>query len=155
MALTLARPEDNPVGGKGLALFYLETRDARGHPNGITVNRLKDKLGTRKVPTAELELDGAAAELVCGASDGVKNIAPMLNVTRTWNSVSAVALMRRGLALARDYAKRRIAFGSPLAEKPLHADTLAGLQAELEAALQLTVCVVELLGRSEARPGSA
>jgi alkylation response protein AidB-like acyl-CoA dehydrogenase len=155
MALTLARPEGNPAGGKGLALFYLETRDARGRPNGITVNRLKDKLGTRKVPTAELELDGAAAELVCGASDGVKNIAPMLNVTRTWNSVSAVALMRRGVALARDYAKRRTAFGSPLAEKPLHVDTLAGLQAELEAAFHLTFFVVELLGRSEAGAASA
>ena len=30
MALTLARPEGNPAGGKGLALFYLETRDRAG-----------------------------------------------------------------------------------------------------------------------------
>ena len=37
------------------------TRDGRLH--GIRVNRLKDKLGTRKVPTAELTLDGAPAEL--------------------------------------------------------------------------------------------
>ena len=79
----------------------------------------------------------------------------MLNVTRTWNSVSAVALMRRGLALARDYAKRRIAFGAPLAEKPLHLDTLAGLQAEFEAAFHLTFFVVELLGRAEAEQASA
>src|SRR5215213_576674 len=154
MALTLARPEGNPPGGKGLALFYVETRDEEGRPNCITVDRLKDKLGTRKVPTAELELEGTPAELVCGTSDGVRNIAPMLNVTRTWNSVSAVALMRRGLALARDYAKRRIAFGSPLAEKPLHLDTLAGLQAELESAFHLTFFVVELLGRSEAGQAS-
>jgi acyl-CoA dehydrogenase len=155
MALTLARPEGNPAGGKGLALFFLETRDENGVPNGIVVNRLKDKLGTRKVPTAELELDGARAELVRGTSDGVKNIAPMLNVTRTWNSVSAVALMRRGLALARDYAARRVAFGAPLDEKPLHLDTLAGLQAEYEAAFHLTFFVVELLGRSEAGDASA
>src|SRR6202008_3850462 len=118
-------------------------------PNALSVNRLKDKLGTRKVPTAELDLMGTRAQLVCGVTDGVKNIAPMLNVTRTWNSVSAVALMRRGLALARDYAKRRIAFGAPLAEKPLHQDTLAGLQAEFEAAFHLTFFVVELLGRSD------
>src|SRR6185503_17539 len=96
-----------------------------GMPNGITLNRLKDKLGTRKVPTAELELTGTPATLVCGTGDGVKNIAPMLNVTRTWNSVSAVSFMRRGLALARDYAKRRGAFGARLSEKPLHVDTLA------------------------------
>ena len=150
MALTLARPDGNPPGGKGLALFYVETRDADGLPNGILVNRLKDKLGTRKVPTAELTLEGTPAQLVCGPSDGVKNIAPMLNVTRTWNSVSAIALMRRGLALARDYARRRFAFGAALADKPLHLDTLAGLQAEFEAGFQLTFFVVELLGRCEA-----
>jgi alkylation response protein AidB-like acyl-CoA dehydrogenase len=154
MALTLARPEGNPAGGKGLALFYLETRDAQGLPNHIAVHRLKDKLGTRKVPTAELTLEGTPAQLVCGDSDGVKNIAPMLNITRTWNSVSAVALMRRGLALARDYAKRRVAFGAPLSEKPLHLDTLAGLQAEYEAAFHLTFFAVELLGRGEAGEAS-
>ena len=151
MALTLARPEGNPPGGKGLALFYLETRNPGGSPNRILVDRLKDKLGTRKVPTAELTLDGTPAELVYGTTDGVRNIAPMLNITRTWNSVSACALMRRGLALARDFACKRIAFGAPLAEKPLHVDTLAGLQAEFEGALHLTFFVVELLGRSEAQ----
>lgn len=155
MALTLARPDGNPPGGKGLALFYLETRDAQGRPNRILVNRLKDKLGTRKVPTAELTLDGTPAELVAGTGDGVKNIAPMLNVTRTWNSVSACALARRGLALARDYAGKRIAFGAPLAEKPLHVDTLAGLEAEFLGALHLTFFVVELMGREEAGKASA
>ena len=149
MALTLGRPEGNPPGGKGLALFYVETRDARGLPNAILAHRLKDKLGTRKVPTAELTLDATPAELVRGTSDGVKNIAPMLNVTRTWNSVSAVALMRRGIALARDFAQRRVAFGAPLSRKPLHVDTLAGVQAEFEAAFHLTFFVVELLGRLE------
>jgi len=47
MALTLGRPEGNPAGGKGLALFFVETRDASGKMNGITINRLKDKLGAR------------------------------------------------------------------------------------------------------------
>jgi hypothetical protein len=37
----------------------------------------------------------------------------------------------------------------PLADKPLHLDTLAGLQAEFEAAFHLTFFVVELLGRAE------
>ena len=155
MALTLARPEANPPGGKGLALFYVETRSAYGQPDGITVHRLKDKLGTRKVPTAELTLDATPATLVCGPADGVRNIAPMLNVTRTWNCVSAVALMRRGIALARDYARRRIAFGTALAEKPLHLDTIAGLEAEYQSAFHLTFFVVELLGRSEAGQASA
>jgi alkylation response protein AidB-like acyl-CoA dehydrogenase len=155
MALTLARPEGNPPGGKGLALFYLETRDAQGRPNHILVNRLKDKLGTRKVPTAELTLDGTPAELVAGTGDGVKNIAPMLNVTRTWNSIAACAFARRGLALARDYAGKRVVFGALLAEKPLHVDTLAGLEAEFQGALHLTFFVVELMGREEAGKASA
>ena len=30
IALTLARPEGNPPGGRGLALFYIETRDEQG-----------------------------------------------------------------------------------------------------------------------------
>jgi acyl-CoA dehydrogenase len=155
MALTLARPEGNPPGGRGLALFYVEVDDASGRKNGILVNRLKDKLGTRKVPTAELTLDGAIATPVAGLSDGVRNIAPMLNITRTWNAVGAVSFMRRGLALARDYAKRRIAFGAPLSQKPLHAGTLAVLAAEHEAALHLAFHAVELLGREEAGTASA
>ncbi|HSE02384.1 MAG TPA: acyl-CoA dehydrogenase family protein [Burkholderiales bacterium] len=155
IALTLARPEANPPGGKGLALFYVETRDAQGRPNRILVNRLKDKLGTRKVPTAELTLDGTPAELVAGTGDGVKNIAPMLNVTRTWNAVAACALARRGLALARDYAGKRVAFGAPIAEKPLHADTLAGLEAEYQGALHFAFFVVELMGREEAGKAGA
>src|SRR5947209_6982878 len=66
IALTLARPEGNPSGGRGLALFYLEMRDEQGRLRNISIDRLKDKLGTRKVPTAELTLDGAPAQLVMG-----------------------------------------------------------------------------------------
>ncbi len=150
MALTLARPEGNGPGGQGLALFFVETRDDRGRLRNILVNRLKDKLGTRKVPTAELMLDGTPAEPVMGTTDGVRNIAPMLNITRLWNGISAVALMRRGLALAFDYSNKRFAFGSTLSEKPLHMDTLAGLQAEMEAAFHLAFFAAELVGRDEA-----
>jgi len=150
IALTLARPEGNPPGGRGLALFYIETRDEHGRPRNIEINRLKDKLGTRKVPTAELTLNGTPAQLVMGTTDGVRNITPLLNITRLWNGISAVALMRRGLALAFDYAGKRVAFGSTLAEKALHMDTLLGLQAEAEAAFQLAFYVAELTGQNEA-----
>jgi alkylation response protein AidB-like acyl-CoA dehydrogenase len=151
LALTLARPEGNGPGGKGLALFYIETRDEHGRLRHIHINRLKEKLGTRKVPTAELMLEGTPAELVVGTTDGVRNIVPMLHLTRTWNSVTAVAFMRRGLALARDYAKKRLAFGAPLAQQPLHLDTLAGLQAEMEGAFHLSFLLVELIGRDECK----
>jgi alkylation response protein AidB-like acyl-CoA dehydrogenase len=150
VALTLARPEGNGPGGKGLALFLVELRDDAGRLRDITVLRLKDKLGTRNLPTAELLLDGTPALPVAGLADGVRNMATMLNLTRTWNAVCAAATLRRGLALARDFARRRVAFGAPLAEKPLHLETLADLAAEHEASFLLTFFAVELLGRQEA-----
>jgi len=150
MALTLGRPEGNPEGGRGLALFYLERYAPDGSNNNIFVNRLKDKLGTRKVPTAELTLEGTLAIPVSGLDGGIRNITPMLNITRTWNAVCAVSGMRRAIALARDFATRRVQFGASLSNKPLHTDTLAGLQAEYEAAFQLVFRAAALLGREEA-----
>ncbi|MCZ7670157.1 MAG: acyl-CoA dehydrogenase family protein [Chloroflexi bacterium] len=155
IALTLARPEGNPGGGRGLALFYVELRDENNRLRHIEVARLKDKLGTRKVPTAELYLHGAPAVPVMELANGVRNIIPMLHLTRTWNSVTAVSFMRRGLALARDYAQKREAFGASLAQKPLHVDTLADLQAEFEAAFMLSFYVVELIGKEESGEISA
>jgi alkylation response protein AidB-like acyl-CoA dehydrogenase len=149
VALTLARPEGNPSGGRGLALFLVQSRNDAGRLQNIQINRLKEKLGTRKVPTAELTLDGTPATLVMGTTDGVRNIAPMLNITRLWNGISAVALMRRGVALAVDYARKRTAFGTLLIKNPLHLDTLAELQAETEAAFHLAFYVAELTGRAE------
>ncbi len=154
MALTLARPEGNGPGGRGLALFYVEVRRPDGGYNGIQVNRLKDKLGTRKVPTAELTLDGALATPVSGLSDGVRNISTMLNITRTWNAAMSASSMRRALALVQDYASRRVAFGARIADKPLHQETLAGMAAETEAAFLLAFRVIALLGRVERRVAS-
>lgn len=154
MALTLARPGGGSPGGRGLALFYLELRDENGRLNQIEINRLKDKLGTRKVPTAELLLNGTPATPVMELANGVRNMIPMLHLTRTWNSVMAAATMRRGMALARDYARRREAFGAFLSDQPLHIDTLARLQAETEAAFHLSFFLVELIGRDEAGDAS-
>ncbi|MBI4512398.1 MAG: acyl-CoA dehydrogenase family protein [Deltaproteobacteria bacterium] len=150
MALTLARPEGNKDGGRGLALFYVETRDPKGGMNGIQIHRLKDKMGTRKLPTAELRLDGTLAKPVAGLQDGVKNITFMLNITRTWNAFGAAWGMRRAVALVRDWARRREAFGARLADKPLFADTVAGIAAETEGAFHLAFRAAELLGRHEA-----
>jgi alkylation response protein AidB-like acyl-CoA dehydrogenase len=150
MALTLARPTGNGPGGSGLAMFYVETHSADGRLNGMRVERLKDKLGTRKVPTAELMLEGADAELVGETRNGTRAIEPMLVVTRAWNSVTSVAFMRRAMALARSYAHERRAFGAPLGELPLHADTLADMETQTRAAFLLAFELVELLGRQEA-----
>ncbi|MGA8277977.1 MAG: acyl-CoA dehydrogenase family protein [Rhodanobacteraceae bacterium] len=155
MALTLARPEGAGDGADALALFYVETHDDNGAWNGIRVERLKDKLGTRELPTAEIQLEGAIAEPVGALGHGVRLIAPMLNVTRTWNAVGALATMRRSIALAGDYALRRHAFGRALIDQPLHAATLADMQAEFQAAFHLVFFVTGLLGRSETDAASA
>ncbi len=156
VALTLGRPEGNGPGGRGLVLFYLELRDQHGRLRDMVLHRLKDKLGTRKVPTGEMELVGTPAIPVTATLDnGVRSITPMLNVTRTWNAISAASGMRRACALAVDYATRRPAFGALLRAKPLHTDTLAWMLAETDAATHLSFRIAELMGAREAGRASA
>lgn len=149
MALLLARPDGAAQGTEGLALFYCEPRDRGGRLQNIVIDRLKDKLGSRKLPTAELRLDGAPIELVGEERRGVRMIAPVLNQTRLWNSFAALSFFRRGLQLLRDYGNRRRVFGRLLGEQPLQQQTLAGVQAEFEGGLHLALYVAELLGKSE------
>lgn len=149
IAMTLARIEGAPAGSKGLSLFYLELRDPNGALNGIRINRLKDKLGTRALPTAELTLENASATLVGSAGDGVKKISSLFNITRIYNACCAVGYMRRAIALARDYANKRVAFGRPLSQHGLHLETLSNMQVEFTAAFHLVFHAVELLGKDE------
>ncbi len=153
IALALARPLGNPEGADGLALFCIETRNPDGSWNGITIDRLKDKLGTRELPTAEIHLHDTRAELVGGTMHGVRAIAPVLQVTRLWNAFGSLSTMQRCLALTRDYASRRRAFGRPLLEQPLFADTLMTLEAEFEAAFHLAMEIALRLGRVESGRG--
>jgi alkylation response protein AidB-like acyl-CoA dehydrogenase len=150
MALVLARTEETN-GDAGLTLFYVPIREEPDTPTreGIQVSRMKNKMGARKLPVSEVELDGAAARPVSPLGAGTRTLGPMIRIARTWNSVLATGLMRRGLALARDFGQKREAFGTPLMEKPLHYDTLASLQATFEGAFHLTFRLVELLGKQD------
>jgi acyl-CoA dehydrogenase len=148
-ALALARPEGADQGAAALALFYVETMDGPDRKPQLIIDRLKDKLGTHELPTAEIHLDGLPAWPIGELAHGVRQVAPMLNITRTWNAIGAVASMARAISLARDYAFRRRAFGRLLIEQPLHAQTLADMQAEFEGAFALAFEVAYLLGRVE------
>ena len=148
-ALALARPEGAGAGTGALALFYVETMGRGRRRPELVIDRLKDKLGTHELPTAEIHLDGLPAWPVGELAHGVRQVAPMLNITRSWNAICAVASMARAIALARDYATRREAFGRSLIVHPLHAQTLAGMQAEFEGAFALGFEVTHLLGRVE------
>ncbi|PKU31026.1 acyl- dehydrogenase family member 11 isoform x1 [Limosa lapponica baueri] len=117
----------------GLSLFFLKVRDEEGKLNSIQVQRLKDKLGTRQMATAELWLDGAKAELISAEGRGVASISNMLNITRIHNVIGAVASMRRMISLSREYARKRVAFGKLLKDHPLHMQTIARMEASAVA----------------------
>jgi putative acyl-CoA dehydrogenase len=149
VAITLAQVEESWSRPRNLSVFLVRLRDEDGRLRGIHVNRLKDKLGTRALPTAELALEGTPAHMIGGIGNGVRKISALFNVTRVYNAVAAVAGMRRAVALASDYATRRLAFGKPLAEHPLHAATLGAMELEWRAGFHLAFHVVELLGKQE------
>lgn len=154
MSLTLARITDSngnhTVGTKGLTMFYLQTYDEKTNElNGINIVKLKNKLGTRQLPTAELLLDGTLAHKMSDEGRGVAAIADMLQITRLHNSISAAACMRRCLMMSIDYAKKRKAFGKFLNEYSLHNRTLAKLEIEARAGFVLTMEMARLLGKVE------
>ncbi|XP_020776606.1 acyl-CoA dehydrogenase family member 11-like isoform X1 [Boleophthalmus pectinirostris] len=154
MTLTLARVQDSTgaiiPGSRGLSLFYAEVgRDENGQLKGIEVQKLKDKLGTRQMPTAELLLDGLPAHMISTEGRGVASIANMLTITRIHNSLSAAGAMRRVVQLACDYATRRKAFGKLLKDHPLHMQTLARMEVETRGAFLLVMDVCRLLGLEE------
>lgn len=151
MALTLARPEGAAEGSRGLALFRINRVNEDGRPNAIFVRRLKDKLGTRTLPTAELELHGALAHPVGDPAEGggVRKIATMLNITRIHNALGSVGSLSRGLAWARAYASVREVFGVPLHTLPAHRATLMDLTVDHAATVALTFRCCELTGRVE------
>ncbi|NWX00561.1 ACD11 dehydrogenase, partial [Caloenas nicobarica] len=158
MALTLARVVDAEgrvkQGSSGLSLFFLKVRDEERKLNSIQVQRLKDKLGTRQMATAELHLNGAEAELISAEGRGVASISNMLNITRIHNVIAAVASMRRMISLSREYARRRVAFGKLLKDHPLHVQTMARMEVQTRGAFLLLMEIVRLLGLVETNMAS-
>lgn len=149
MALGLARIEGAAAGSRGLSLFYIPMRDQAAHLNGIFINRLKDKMGTRALSTAELTLNGCKATLVGEENRGIKTVATMLNITRLYNAITAVSEIQRGFILSRDYALKRRAFGSSLAGMPLHTQTLVDMRVRQATQLCLALHLAHLLGKEE------
>jgi alkylation response protein AidB-like acyl-CoA dehydrogenase len=115
----------------------------------IEVKRLKQKLGTHALPTAELTLQGVRAVLVGPIGRGVATVATMLNVTRLYNALTASSYMHKAVTWAERYSWTRHAFGKPLAAHPLHALTLSQLRATTTAAMLLAFETASLLGRME------
>ena len=112
----------------GLSCFLVE----RG--TGMEFQRLKDKLGTRSLPSSEVEFRGAAGRLIGEEGRGVPAIIRMVNHTRLDCLLGASTGMRRGTLEAIHHGRHRSAFGALLVEQPAMRNVLADLAIESEAA---------------------
>ncbi|KAG2416312.1 hypothetical protein HFD88_007527 [Aspergillus terreus] len=73
--------------------------------NGIRIHRLKNKFGTKELPTAELELKDVRAHMIGPKDRGIATIALLLNVTRTHNFITALSCLRRAMDIAKAFAR--------------------------------------------------
>lgn len=154
--------------GKGLSAFFAPMR--RYNPelisgtgkkggyelNGVNISRMKNKLGTQSLPTAELELVGMRGWLVGEEGKGIQQISTILTVTRVHSSIAALGYLGRGLAIAKSYALvREIGIGKgrrlPLWKNPLHMRTLATITGEYHSMMLLTFFTIYVMGLEESR----
>ncbi|GMQ86624.1 MAG: acyl-CoA dehydrogenase family protein [Acidimicrobiia bacterium] len=136
--LVLARPDGAPEGTEGLGCFLLP-RLVDQAPNGFSIRRLKEKLGTRSMASAEVDFDDAVAYPIGPTSDGFKiMVTAMLNTSRWMNAVGDVGIMRRAYVEAAGYARYREAFGQLISTFPLVRRQLAELKVDWLAALHST-----------------
>jgi hypothetical protein len=130
LALITARPENSVAGTKGLRLFLLPRRLDDGAPNGIYIRRLKDKLGTKSLATAEVDFKDAAAYQIGEPGRGFQHAMDfVINTSRLYNAVGSAGAARRAYLIAWTYARRRRAFGSAIKDLPLTQEALAEMRA--------------------------
>ncbi|MHB8877608.1 MAG: acyl-CoA dehydrogenase family protein [Myxococcaceae bacterium] len=153
--MTLARPEGAPEGTKGLGLYLLPRTLANGKRNRFRIDRIKDKLGVRSMPTGEVTLEGAEAYLLGGPGQGFRQMCEMLNLSRLYNAVASVSGMRRSFVEALGWVSQRVAFGRKVSEHPLMAEILLDMAAEQRAALRWAFRGVELLDKVDGGEATA
>ncbi len=150
--IVLARPDGAPDGARGLSTFIVPRLLPDGSPNGFHVKRLKPKLGTVGVPTAEVELTGARAWMAgtprAGADAdtvssvdegrGLSRMMEMVNGSRFGVAVMGLGIHRRSFLEAAIYAAQREQWGQRIDRYPLVRETLVDLLVELEASAALT-----------------
>jgi len=148
--LVLARPAGAVDGTRGLGAFLVPRALDDGQVNGFYIRRLKDKLGTRTMASAEVDFIDALAYPVGPVDQGFKIAADfVLNTSRLMNAVGCAAFMRRSLIEAHTYACARRAFGQPIADYPLVQEAIADLISETYAATASSFYVAGLLDRLE------
>lgn len=148
--LATARPQGAPAGTAGLGLFLLP-REVGGVPNGFRLRRLKDKLGTRSMVTAEIEFEEAYAEELGPLADGFRHTMELvIDTSRLYNAFACAGAAHRASLVARGYAEHRRAFGEAIVRRPLVRETLAMIQADAEAALAGSFWLAQAQERADA-----
>lgn len=123
-----ARPLGARRGTAGVAVFLVPRTLPDGRVNKISFKRLKDKLGTQSLPTAELAFNGATGWAIGDTDDGFKTLMNyIINTSRIHNAANASGFMHRAFLEARNYASQRDAFGQAIIEYPLIQETLLRL----------------------------
>ncbi len=137
LALATARPETAPPGSAGLGLYLVPSHLEDGQPNHYCIRKLKDKLGTRGLPTGEVELLGAEAVEVAPPPDGFKLMMEALEYSRVHNAVGSAGMQRRALREALAWARSRRAFGRALLDYPMVQDELLRMRVQFEGGVLL------------------
>lgn len=150
VVLTLAKYPGGDDTTRGVGLFMLPKVLPDGSRNSYVIDRLKDKLGTRSMPSGEITLDGAYALQVGELDRGFKQMAEMVNTSRLSNAMRSAALMRRAVSESVDHARARVVFGKPLMDQALMRNTILPLALEAEAALGLIFHSGDMLQRADA-----
>jgi len=150
VVLTLARYPGGDDTTRGVGLFMLPKVLPDGTRNSYVIDRLKDKFGTRSMPSGEITLDGAWALQVGELNRGFRQMAEMINTSRLSNAMRAAALMRRSVKEAVEHSRQRVVFGKALIDQPLMRMTLLPLQLEAEAALGMVFHAGDVLERADA-----
>lgn len=114
--ITLARTD------AGLSCFLFESNDA-----GFRVQRLKRKLGTCSLPSAEVEFDGVRAYPIGEPGTGLQMIMSMINLGRFECVMAPSALMRIALIQAIHHTRHRQILGKRLCDQPVMESVLADL----------------------------
>lgn len=144
LAIVAARPEGAPQTPQGLALFLVPRYRENGELNYF-IRRIKNKIGTRSVPTGEVELRDTEAYLLGKPEWGIYLILESLNLSRVGNITGSVALAQRALAEALTFAEGRVAFGKPIIEHPLMRRQFEERFAQLRDARALMWEAIQLL----------
>jgi hypothetical protein len=97
------------------------------------IRRLKDKLGTKGLPTGEIDLIGAEAIEVAAPPQGFQVMMEALEYSRIHNAVSGAGVLRRAFTEAVQWCKSRKAFGHAIIHYPMVQDELLRMLVQLQA----------------------